>query len=225
MTRHRGRSVCIASARCLAVRTPLTLTRIVLDRSSESSESIVVAVVTSLPFGRAAGRYRCGDVRLVHASDSWRAARRGPSRFARRRIVTRRVVTSGLPVSMLAKGATVSRYSAATACFQRRSATVPTTLKTDLTVRANGTISIPTTKRDIYTHRSRDGLQLRGCFLFVFADRRNRVGNGIGRCAGNGPGVRIDRSMVTVYSNVRSLTKATAVVPLRQRNVQHSMNS
>lgn len=151
MIRHRGRSVCIASARCLAVRTPLTLTRIVLDRSSESSESIVVAVVTSLSFGRAAGRYRCGDVRLVHASDSWRTARRGSSRFARRRIVTRRVVTSGLPVSMLTKGATVSRYSAATARFQRWSATVPTTLKTDLTVRANGMIGIAMTKRHIYS--------------------------------------------------------------------------
>lgn len=97
---------------------------------------MIVEPVTSLPFGRDAGRYRGGHVRFVCARreygtpDSWRATRGGPPRFAWWRIVAGRVMTAGLPVSMLAKGTAVPGDSTATARFQGGPATVPATLKT-----------------------------------------------------------------------------------------------
>lgn len=70
------------------------------------------------------------------------------------------------------------------------------------------------------THGSRDGLQLR--VLFVLADRRDRIGNGVGRCSCDCSGIRID--WITVNSKVRPLTER-CVVSLGQWNVEHSMHS
>lgn len=73
--------MCMCVCVCVRARVCVWSTRIVLDRSSESSESIVIPVVTSLPLGRTTGRYRRDDVCLVYARlscacDSGRASRR-----------------------------------------------------------------------------------------------------------------------------------------------------